>query len=117
MFLTVGKRTIPSRILKVYGLDGIYEVSSSTFCVKNCGKTFGTVRFSGAGAGCGLPVRVRFTCGQNLARTPGSVFFIKFDDFVCFITPEKNRTKIIQNEMIMFCHKCMSLRNFDNFLR
>ena len=79
MFLTIGKRTIPSRILKVYGLDGIYEVSSSTFCVKNCGKTFGTVRFSGAGAGCGLPVRVRvrFTCGQNLARTPGSDIFYK----------------------------------------
>ena len=74
MFLTIGKGAIPSRILKVYGLDEIYEVSSSTFCVKNCGKTFGTVRFSGAGAGCGLPVRVRvrFTCGQNLARTPES---------------------------------------------
>ena len=80
MFLTIGKRAIPSRSLKVYALDEIYEVSSSTFCVKNCGKIFGTVRFSGAGAGCGLPVRVRvrFTCGQNLARTPGSVNYCYF---------------------------------------
>ena len=34
---------------------------------------------------------------------------------MCFITREKISKKFIQNEMIMFCHKCMSLRDFDNF--
>ena len=40
MFLPIGKSLIPSRILQVYGLDEIYQVSSSTFCVKICGKIF-----------------------------------------------------------------------------
>ena len=42
---------------------------------KICGETFGPVRFHGAGAGCGVRVRerVRFTCGQDFARTAGSV--------------------------------------------
>ena len=39
---------------------------------KTCGKTFELVRFHGAGAGCGVRERVRFTCGQDFARTAGS---------------------------------------------
>ena len=39
---------------------------------KTCGETFELVRFHGAGAGCGVRERVRFTCGQDFARTAGS---------------------------------------------
>ena len=42
---------------------------------KTCGEKFELVRFHGAGAGCSVRVRVwvRFTCGQDFARTAGSV--------------------------------------------
>ena len=50
IFLTIGKRAILRRILKVYGLDEIYEVSSSTFCVNICERHLER---------CGFPVRVR----------------------------------------------------------
>ena len=35
---------------------------------------------------------------------------------MCLITRGKFCKKVLQNEMIMFLHKCMSLRDFDNFL-
>ena len=37
------------------------------------------MRFHGAGAGCGVRerVRVRFTCGQDFARTAGSDYIYK----------------------------------------
>ena len=45
---------------------------------ETCGEIFGQVRFAGAVAGCGVRSRVRFTCGQNFARTPGSGIYTHF---------------------------------------
>ena len=39
---------------------------------KTCGETFELVRFHGAVCGVRERVRVRFTCGQDFARTAGS---------------------------------------------
>ena len=41
---------------------------------KTCGETFELVRFHGAVCGVRERVRVRFTCGQDFARTAGSAF-------------------------------------------
>ena len=44
-------------------------------------------------------------------------FSIEFCGFYVLHYTRKSSKKFIQNEMIMFCHKYMSLRDFDNFLR